>query len=117
CTQCEAEGFRRITFFPDRPDVLTVFEARMSADKAKYPTLLANGNLVDSGDLPGGRHYAVWRDPFPKPAYLFALVAGGFDLLEDGFVTMSGRKIPLRIYVDPGEAGRAVYAMDSLKRA
>ncbi len=117
CTQCEAEGFRRITYFMDRPDVLAVYEVRMSADKAQYPSLLANGNLVESGDLPEGRHYAIWRDPFPKPAYLFALVAGGFDLLEDQFVTMSGRKIPLRIYVDPGESGRAVYAMDSLKRA
>ncbi len=117
CTQCEAEGFRRITYFPDRPDVLSVFEARMSADKDAYPTLLANGNLVDSGEEKGGRHYAVWQDPFPKPAYLFALVAGSFDLLEDNFVTVSGREIPLRIYVDQGEAGRAVYAMDALKRS
>ncbi|MGZ8369934.1 MAG: aminopeptidase N [Caulobacteraceae bacterium] len=117
CTQCEAEGFRKITFYPDRPDVMARFTVRMEADKAAYPRLLANGNLIGSGDLDGGRHFAVWEDPFPKPAYLFALVAGELDVLEDSFTTMSGREIALRIYVDPGQSARAAYAMDSLKRA
>ncbi|HEY3815068.1 MAG TPA: aminopeptidase N [Caulobacteraceae bacterium] len=117
CTQCEAEGFRKITYFPDRPDVLARYTVRLDADKAAFPRLLSNGNLIESGDLDGGRHYAVWRDPFPKPCYLFALVAGELDELADDFVTMSGRRIDLRIYVDPGQAGRAEYAMDSLKRA
>ncbi len=117
CTQCEAEGFRKITFWPDRPDVLSRFTVRMDADKAGFPRLLANGNLIESGELPGGRHYAVWEDPFPKPCYLFALVAGVLDVLEDSIVTMSGRTVDLRIYVDPGQASRAVYAMDALKRS
>ena len=117
CTQCEAEGFRRITYYPDRPDVLSVFTVKITADKEKYPYLLANGNMVESGDLPKGQHFAVWEDPFPKPCYLFALVAGQFDILEDSFTTMSGRDIPLTIYVDPGDAPRAEYAMDALKRS
>ena len=118
CTQCEAEGFRRITYYPDRPDVLSVFTVRMKAPKDKYPYLLANGNMIDSGESEDRKsHYAVWEDPFRKPAYLFALVAGEFDTLEDSFTTMSGREIPLTIYVDPGDAPRADYAMDSLKRA
>lgn len=117
CTQCEAEGFRRITYYPDRPDVMSVFTVLIEADKKTYPTLLANGNKIDEGDLDDGRHFAVWHDPFPKPCYLFALVAGEFDLLEDKFKTMRGRTIPLEIYVDPGDASRAAYAMDSLKRA
>lgn len=117
CTQCEAEGFRRITYYPDRPDVMSVFTVLIEADKDAYPTLLANGNKIDGGDLDNGRHFAVWHDPFPKPCYLFALVAGEFDLLEDRFVTMSGRTIPLEIFVDPGDASRAEYAMDSLKRS
>ncbi len=116
CTQCEAEGFRRITWFLDRPDVLARYTVRMEADKA-FDRLLANGNRVETGDLPGGRHYAVWNDPFPKPCYLFALVAGELDELVDSFVTMSGRTIDLRVYVDTGMASRAEYAMDSLKRA
>jgi len=116
CTQCEAEGFRKITFWPDRPDVLSRFTVRIEADKA-YPRLLSNGNLLENGDLPGGRHYAVWNDPFPKPCYLFALVAGELDVLEDSLVTMSGRTVDLRIYVDPGMAPRAAYAMDALKRS
>jgi len=82
CTQCEAEGFRRITFYPDRPDVLSVFKVKITGDKAQYPYLLANGNMIESGDLPKGKHFAVWEDPFPKPAYLFALVAGQFDILD-----------------------------------
>jgi aminopeptidase N len=117
CTQCEAEGFRKITYWPDRPDVLSRFTVRVEAGKAACPRLLSNGNLVDSGDLPGGKHYALWRDPFPKPCYLFALVAGELDELADSFVTMTGRTIALRIYVDPGQAPRAAYAMDALKRA
>ena len=116
CTQCEAEGFRKITYWPDRPDVLSRFTVRIEADRA-YPRLLSNGNLIESGELPGGRHYAVWNDPFPKPCYLFALVAGELDVLEDKLVTMSGRAVDLRIYVDPGMAPRAAYAMDALKRA
>ncbi len=117
CTQCEAEGFRRITYYPDRPDVMSRFTTRIEAPLADFPTLLSNGNLIKSGTLVGGRHFAYWQDPFPKPAYLFALVAGGFDMIEDSFTTMSGRVIPLRIYVDPGDAPRALYAMDALKRS
>jgi len=116
CTQCEAEGFRKITWYPDRPDVLSRFTVRIEADKA-FQHLLSNGNLVESGDLPGDRRYAVWNDPFPKPCYLFALVAGELDVLEDKLVTMSGRTVDLRIYVDPGMAPRAAYAMDALKRS
>ncbi|WP_309089404.1 M1 family aminopeptidase, partial [Phenylobacterium sp.] len=116
CTQCEAEGFRKITFWPDRPDVLSRFTVRIEADR-KFRHLLSNGNLVEQGELPGGRHFAVWNDPFPKPCYLFALVAGELDVLEDKLVTMSGRTVDLRIYVDPGMAPRAAYAMDALKRS
>ena len=117
CTQCEPEGFRTITYWPDRPDVLSRFTVRMEGDKAAYPRLLSNGNLMASGELEGGRHFAVWNDPFPKPSYLFALVAGELDMLEDSFVTMTGRTVDLRIYVDPGQAPRASYAMDALKRS
>lgn len=117
CTQCEAEGFRRITYYPDRPDVMAVFTVRVEADKAEAPVLLANGNPTESGDLPGGRHYAIWHDPWPKPAYLFAMVGGKLGHIEDTFVTMSGRKVVLRIYVEPGKEDRAGYAMDSLKRS
>jgi aminopeptidase N len=116
CTQCEAEGFRKITWFADRPDVLARYTVRVEASRA-YPRLLSNGNLIEAGEAPGGRHFAVWQDPFPKPCYLFALVAGELDVLEDAFTTMSGREVALRIYVDPGLAPRAAYAMDSLKRA
>jgi len=116
CTQCEAEGFRKITWFADRPDVLSRFTVRIEAP-ATFHRLLSNGNLMESGALPGGRHFAVWNDPFPKPCYLFALVAGELDELADSFVTMSGRTVELRIYVDPGMAPRAYYAMDALKRS
>ncbi|MFO1015714.1 MAG: aminopeptidase N [Caulobacteraceae bacterium] len=116
CTQCEAEGFRKITWWPDRPDVLSRFTVRIEADRS-FHRLLSNGNLIESGPLPGGRHFAVWNDPFPKPSYLFALVAGELDVLEDSFTTMSGRNVDLRIYVDTGMAERAAYAMDSLKRS
>jgi aminopeptidase N len=117
CTQCEAEGFRRITYFQDRPDVMAVYTTRIEADKAEAPVLLANGNLAESGDLPGGRHYAVWKDPFPKPSYLFALVGGKLGSIEDRFITMSGRKVALKIYVEPGKEDRCGYAMDALKRS
>ena len=118
CTQCEAEGFRRITYFLDRPDVMAVYTTRIEAEKADAPVLLANGNLVASGDLPGtSRHFAVWHDPFPKPSYLFALVGGKLACVEDRFRTMSGRDVTLRIYVEAGKEARCVYAMDSLKRA
>ena len=118
CTQCEAEGFRRITYFPDRPDVMAVYTTRVEADKAEAPVLLANGNPVAAGDVPGTtRHFAVWHDPFPKPSYLFALVGGKLACVEDRFRTMSGREVTLRIYVEPGKERRCLYAMDSLKRA
>ena len=117
CTQCEAEGFRRITFFPDRPDVMAVYTTRIEADKTEAPVLLANGNLVEHREAPGGRHFAVWHDPHPKPSYLFALVAGDLACAEDHYVTMSGRNVTLRIYVEHGKQDHCAYAMDSLKRA
>jgi aminopeptidase N len=117
CTQCEAEGFRRMTYYLDRPDNLAIFTTRIEADKAQYPVLLSNGNRIESGALAGGRHFAVWNDPFPKPCYLFALVAGDLGVLRDEFITMSGRKVALAIYVEHGNEPRVAYAMDSLKRA
>jgi aminopeptidase N len=118
CTQCEAEGFRRITYFLDRPDVLSVYTTRLEADRAIAPVLLGNGNLVETGDIPGtSRHFAVWHDPFPKPAYLFAMVGGDLACVRDRFVTMSGRDVDLRIYVEHGKEGRCAYAMDALKRS
>jgi aminopeptidase N len=116
CTQCEAEGFRKITWYPDRPDVLSRFTVRIEADKS-FRHLLSNGNLMEAGELPNGRHFAVWNDPFPKPAYLFALVGGELDVLEDNLVTMTGRTVELKIFVDTGMAPRAAYAMDALKRS
>ena len=118
CTQCEAEGFRRITYFPDRPDVMARYTTRVEADKAEAPILLSNGNLVTRGEIAGtGRHFAVWHDPFPKPAYLFALVGGRLGVVEDSFTTMSGRDVALRIYVEPGKEARVGYAMDAHTRA
>ncbi len=117
CTQCEAEGFRRITFFPDRPDLLAKYDVRIEAPKEEYPYLLSNGNPGKTGGLDNGWHFAEWSDPHPKPSYLFALVAGKFDVYSDSFTTRSGKDTPLKIYVDPGDSDRAVYAMDSLKRA
>ncbi|HEY2230481.1 MAG TPA: aminopeptidase N [Xanthobacteraceae bacterium] len=118
CTQCEAEGFRRITYFPDRPDVMAVYTTRIEAEQADVPVLLANGNLVASGPVAGTRrHFATWHDPFPKPCYLFALVGGKLGCVEDRFRTMSGREVALRIYVEPGKEDRCAYAMDALKRA
>ena len=117
CTQCEAEGFRRITYYLDRPDVMATFTTKVIADKAAFPYLLANGNPVASGDLDSGRHFVTWEDPFKKPAYLFALVAGQFDLLEDNYVSRSGRDIKLQLFVDPGNKSRGEHAMASLKRS
>src|SRR3974390_371149 len=117
CTQCEAECFRRITYFPDRPDVMAVYTTRIEAEKTEAPVLLANGNLTERGDLTGGRHFAVWHDPHPKPSYLFALVGGDLSCVEDSFRTMSGREVALRIYVEPGKEARCGYAMDALKRS
>src|SRR6202453_3790913 len=110
CTQCEAEGFRRITYFPDRPDVLSTYRVRVEADRAEAPVLLANGNLESAGEAGPGRHYAVWFDPFPKPCYLFALVAGDLAKLSDHFVTTSGRLVELGVYTEPGRQTRAAYA-------
>lgn len=117
CTQCEAEGFRRITYYPDRPDVLAPFDVRMEANKESYPYLLSNGNPMRSGGIGPDRHFAEWSDPHPKPSYLFALVAGDFDVYTDSFTTMSGKDTPLSIYVDKGESQRSAYAMDALKRS
>ena len=117
CTQCEAEGFRRITWYLDRPDVMADFRTRIEADKDKYPVLLGNGNPVERGDLADGRHYAVWEDPFPKPSYLFALVAGNLECIEDKHTTPSGREIQLRIYVEPENIDKCEHAMQSLVKA
>ena len=118
CTQCEPEGFRRITYFIDRPDVLAVYTVRIEAERATTPVLLSNGNPVAQGDIPStGRHFAVWHDPFPKPSYLFALVGGNLASVPDSFVTASGRKVALAIYVEPGKEDRCAWAMESLKRA
>ena len=117
CTQCEAEGFRCITFYPDRPDVMARFRTRIEADKAAYPVLLSNGNPVEQGELENGRHFVTWEDPFPKPAYLFALVAGDLVEKKDIFTTCSGRNIDLRMYVEPRNAQKCDFAMDALKRS
>ncbi len=114
CTQCEAEGFRRITFFPDRPDVLSIYRVRMSGDKASFPVLLSNGNCTASGENADGSHWAEWHDPWPKPSYLFALVAGDLVATKDSFTTMSGRKVELGIYVRAGDEHRTGHAMRSL---
>jgi aminopeptidase N len=116
-TQCEAEGFRRITWFPDRPDVLARYTVTLRADKARFPLLLANGNADGAGELPGGRHFARFVDPHPKPSYLFALVAGRLDCIEDEFVTAEGRRVRLFIHAEPGLAGRCAWAMQCLKLA
>ncbi|ULN62962.1 aminopeptidase N [Vibrio gigantis] len=114
CTQCEAEGFRRITYYMDRPDVLAKFTTTVIADKAETPFLLSNGNRVAEGEAENGRHWVKWQDPHPKPAYLFALVAGDFDVLRDAYTTQSGRKVDLEIFVDKGNLDRANHAMVSL---
>lgn len=117
CTQCEAEGFRRITFYPDRPDVMSVFRTTVEADRKRYPVLLSNGNPVDSGDADDGRHFVTWEDPFPKPAYLFALVAGDLKVLEDSYTTMSGRPVKLQIFAESKDLDKLDHAMLSLKNA
>ena len=117
CTQCEAEGFRRITYYPDRPDVMARFTTTVIADKQNYPVLLSNGNLVDQGDFEDGRHWVKWEDPFSKPCYLFALVAGDLGYIEDHFTTMSGREIQLRIYVEHHNIDHCDHAMISLKKS
>ena len=117
CTQCEAEGFRRITYYLDRPDVMAIFTTKITADKTLYPSLLSNGNRIDQGDLDNNRHWVSWEDPFAKPAYLFALVAGEFDCLKDTFTTKSGREVELELFVDKGNLDKTEHAMVSLKNA
>lgn len=117
CTQCEAEGFRRITYFPDRPDIMSVFRVKIIADKASYPVLLSNGNAIERADLDGGRHSVTWHDPFKKPSHLFALVAGTLSVVEDSFTTMSGREIPLQIFVEEKDLDKCDHAMLSLKNS
>jgi aminopeptidase N len=117
CTQCEPEGFRRITYFIDRPDVMARYTTTILADKARYPVLLSNGNPVDQGESTGGRHWAKWDDPFPKPAYLFALVAGDLVPFRDSFTTSSGKTVPLAIWVRRGDEDKCAHAMASLKHA
>ncbi|MGD9021883.1 MAG: aminopeptidase N, partial [Lysobacterales bacterium] len=116
-TQCEAEGFRKITWFPDRPDVMTRYRVTIEADKGRFPVLLSNGNLARAEDLPNGRHRVCWEDPFPKPSYLFALVAGDLALVEDHFTTASGRDVSLRIYVEEENLDRCQHAMESLQKS
>ncbi|XVF10573.1 hypothetical protein REPUB_Repub07fG0194200 [Reevesia pubescens] len=117
CTQCEAEGFRKITFFQDRPDIMAKYTCHIEADKSLYPVLLSNGNLIEQGALEGGKHYAVWEDPFKKPCYLFALVAGQLESRDDIFVTRSGRQVSLRIWTPAQDVPKTAYAMYSLKAA
>lgn len=117
CTQCEAEGFRKITYYLDRPDVMSVFTTTLVADREKYPVLLSNGNDIDRGELDNGRHWVTWHDPFKKPAYLFALIAGDLQCIEDRFTTCSGREIALQIFVEPENIDKCEFAMDSLQRA
>jgi len=116
-TQCEAEGFRRITYFPDRPDVMARFTVMLRADKDKYPVLLSNGNLIEEGDLPDGRHYALWEDPFKKPSYLFALVAARLVCQEEDFELADGRTALLQVWVEEGNLDKTDYAMQSLKHS
>jgi len=116
-TQCEAEGFRKITYFPDRPDVMAKYTVMLRADKKKYPVLLSNGNLIEQGDLPKGRHYAKWEDPFKKPSYLFALVAGKLVCQEEKIILASGRKALLQVWVEPGNLDKTQHAMESLKHS
>jgi aminopeptidase N len=116
CTQCEAQGFRRIAFSQDRPDVMSTYRVRITGDKT-CPVLLSNGNPLEQGDLPDDRHFALWEDPFPKPSYLFALVAGDLALLQDSFTTKSGRTVDLRIYSEHAVIGQCRHAMESLKKS
>jgi len=116
-TQCEAQGFRRITWFLDRPDVMATYTVTLHADPVRFPVLLANGNPVASGQGADGRHWARWHDPFKKPAYLFAIVAGKLDVLRDTFQTASGRTVQLAIYVEPGKLDQCPHAMAALKKS
>jgi aminopeptidase N len=116
-TQCEAQGFRKITWFPDRPDVMTTYRVTLEADKSEFPVLLSNGNETNRGDLPAGRHWVSWEDPFPKPSYLFAMVAGDLALVQDHFTTRSGRVVALKIYVEAENLDRCEHAMESLINA
>ena len=116
CTQCEAQGFRKITYYMDRPDVLSTFDVTIIAD-SRYTHLLSNGNQIDKGETPDGRHFSKWQDPFKKPSYLFALVAGDFDVLNDTYTTKSGRKIDLALFVDKGNLPKTPHAMQSLKKS
>jgi len=117
CTQCEAEGFRNITYYLDQPDVLSVFTTSIEADAKTYPVMLSNGNKVEDKTLPNGRRFVTWNDPFPKPSYLFALVAGDLAMVDDSFVTMSGREVRLEIYTEPHNITQCDYAMQALKRS
>ena len=117
CTQNEAQGFRRITYFLDRPDVLATYKTTLRADKDKYPVLLSNGNCIEQGDLDYGRHYAVWEDPHKKPCYLFALVAGDLKHIEETFTTVSGRKVLCQVFSEPGNEDKCGHALESLVRA
>jgi aminopeptidase N len=117
CTQMEPEGFRKVTFFSDRPDVMSIYTTKIIGAQDTLPILLSNGNLIDQGELPEGLHYATWNDPFPKPCYLFALVAGNLGVVKDTFITKSGREIAIAVYVDHGNEGRTQHAIDSLKRS
>ena len=117
CTQCEAQGFRKITWFPDRPDVMSRFKTTLTADKTKYPVLLSNGNKIAAGELENNRHWVCWEDPFAKPCYLFALVAGQLEYVSDSFNTKSGRKISLKIFVEQHNIDKCTHAMHSLKNA
>lgn len=117
CTQCEAHGFRRITYYLDRPDVMSSFEVYIEADKAAYPILLSNGNLLSEGESENGRHWAKWQDPFKKPSYLFALVAGDLSCVDDTFTRQSGKPVALKLYVEPHDVDKCEFALDSLKRA
>src|SRR5690606_24759801 len=116
-TQCEAEGFRRITWFPDRPDVMARYQVTLRADKSRYPVLLSNGNLIGERELEGGRHEAVWHDPHPKPSYLFALVAGQFAVRETNVQTSDGRQALLQVYSDPDSHDKTAWALDCLRRS
>ncbi|MCP3860609.1 MAG: aminopeptidase N, partial [Phycisphaeraceae bacterium] len=117
CTQCESEGFRRITWFLDRPDVMATYQVTLTADRAKYPVLLSNGNRISQEDLGDGRHRVVWEDPFKKPSYLFAVVAGDLHCHRGDFETMTGRSIELEVYVEPRDADKCEHALGSLQRS
>ena len=117
CTQCEAEGFRKITYYLDRPDVMSEFTTKITADKHEFPLLLSNGNKIGQGDLDNGRHWVKWLDPFKKPCYLFALVAGDLVCIDDSYTTMSGRKVDLQIFVEEKDLDKCDHAMQSLKNA